>query len=69
MSQKITIEVPDDFTEEQIKSVKEYAIIQVERFVRTNEEIPVATKEANDLKVDDLRVKSGLEKVYDDTKI
>ncbi len=27
--------------------------------------VPVATKEANDLKVDDLRVKSGLEKVYE----
>jgi hypothetical protein len=69
MTQKITIEVPDDFTEAQIKAVKEYAMVQVERFVRINEEIPVATKEANDLKVDDLRVKSGLEKAYEVARV
>ena len=52
-TQKITIEVPADFTAEQVKEVQEFAMIKVERILRASEVVPIEIKEANDAKVDE----------------
>ena len=53
MTKKITIEVPADFTAEQVKEVQEFAMVKVDRILRATEVVPVAIKEANDTKVDE----------------
>ena len=59
-TQKITIEVPADFTAEQVKEVQEFAMVKVERILRATEVVPVAIKEANDAKVDECLVAMDL---------
>jgi hypothetical protein len=61
---KIEIQVPDEFTAEQVKEVKEFAIIKVERIVRATEVVPVEIKDGNDTKIDDLLVAMGLPTKY-----
>jgi len=64
MTKEITISVPSDFTDEQVKEVQNFAMVKVERILRATEVVPTNIKETNDTKVDECREATGLEPKY-----
>ena len=64
-TKKITIEVPENFTDEDVKAVKDFATVKIDRIVRANEVVATQVKEANDIVVDECRKAMGLTAKYE----
>ena len=63
-TKKVTIEVPDSFTAEEIAQVQDFATVKIDRILRANEVVAKELKDTNDTKIDECRVAMGLTAKY-----